>query len=116
MTRIAPPPMKAMSPRRAYLLVVGGEPSPFVGSEMLYPPQNCIPPKADYRAEVTLPIARKLVGHQLANRMRHGRPVASNHMMRRFSRFIACYRRKFKSHTDSFTYGIEHRYFSPLHG
>jgi hypothetical protein len=61
MTRIAPPPMKAMSPRRAYLLVVGGDPSPFVGSEMLYPPQNCIPPKADYRAEVTLPIACKLV-------------------------------------------------------
>src|ERR1700730_5113353 len=42
---------------------------------MLYPPRNCIPPKADYRAEVTLPIAFKLVGHQLANRMRHRRPL-----------------------------------------
>jgi hypothetical protein len=61
--------MKAMSPRRAYLLlVVGGDPSPFVGSEMLYPPRNFIPPKANI-SEVTLYIAFKLLGHQLASLM-----------------------------------------------
>src|SRR6266436_3074627 len=85
MTRTAPPRMKTMSPRRAYLLVVGGDCSPFVGSEMPSPPPNCIPPKA-ISSEVTVYIAFKLLGHQLANRMPHGRPVANNHMMNRFSR------------------------------
>ena len=36
MIRTAPPPMKTMSPRRAYLLVAGGDPSPFVELEMPY--------------------------------------------------------------------------------
>jgi hypothetical protein len=47
MTRVAPPPMKAMSPRRAYLFVAGGKPSAFVGSEMLSPPPHCIPQEAN---------------------------------------------------------------------
>ena len=39
-TRTAPPPINAMLPRRAYLFEGRGDPSPFVGLEMLYPPQN----------------------------------------------------------------------------
>jgi hypothetical protein len=38
-----------MSPRRAYLLVVGGDASPFVGSEMRALLQIRIPPEAGYR-------------------------------------------------------------------
>src|SRR5436309_8715884 len=47
MTRSAPPPMKTMLPRRAYLLEVESDPSPFVGLEMLDPPPTCMPRNAN---------------------------------------------------------------------
>src|SRR6266849_7497138 len=89
MTRIAPPPMKAMSPRRAYLLVVGGDPSRFVGSEMLSPPTLCIPQKANIQRSNAIYSVRVTM---LQIEMPHGGPVVSNHMTNRFSRLIPCCR------------------------
>ena len=102
MTMAAPPPTNTMSPRRAYLLVVGGDLSRFVGSEMPSPPPNCIPPKADIQRSngiCSVQTARLPTG----NRMPQGQPVANHHMMNRFSSFVSCLGPQFTSHTDSFS-------------